>query len=185
MNVIKSYRLKVVDLKWKQSGIAFFLDGYQVKAHALLLFTNKNDESESQKTICVSRISTTCCFETVNNSRQGHVFFVFVYCITEKRFGCGKSVVHASLLKANSIKKVSYFYILLTGATNVGSVQVYIDEDLKTNKWRGLSVGSNKDKDFDELRLKKDISLKKGELVGQFNMGSTIVLVFEAPNTFK
>lgn len=87
-------------------------------------------------------------------------------------------------MKANPIKKVSNF-ILLTGATNVGSVQVYLDEDLKTNQWRGLNVGTNKDKDFDELCLKKDISLKKGELVGQFNMGSTIVLVFEAPNTFK
>lgn len=73
----------------------------------------------------------------------------------------------------------------LPGATNVGSVQVYIDEELKTNKWRGLKVGTNKDKDFDELRLRNDVVLNKGELVGQFNMGSTIVLVFEAPKMFK
>jgi phosphatidylserine decarboxylase len=72
-----------------------------------------------------------------------------------------------------------------TGATNVGSVQVYLDEDLKTNKWNGLKVGTVKDKQCDELRLTKDIALKKGELVGQFNMGSTIVLIFEAPQTFK
>lgn len=74
---------------------------------------------------------------------------------------------------------------LSPGATNVGSVQVYVDEDLKTNRWRGLKVGTNKDKDFDEIRLRSDIVLNKGELVGQFNMGSTIVLVFEAPKTFK
>jgi phosphatidylserine decarboxylase len=77
------------------------------------------------------------------------------------------------------------YFTYFPGATNVGSVQVYLDEDLKTNKWRGLKVGTNKDKDFDELRLSKDIVLNKGELVGQFNMGSTIVLVFEAPQTFK
>lgn len=70
------------------------------------------------------------------------------------------------------------------GATNVGSVQVFIDEELKTNKWLGLKVGTIK-KDFDEIRLRKNIVLNKGELVGQFNMGSTIVLVFEAPKTFK
>lgn len=80
---------------------------------------------------------------------------------------------------------IIFFFFTPAGATNVGSVQVYLDEDLKTNKWRGLKVGTNKDKDFDELRLKKETVLKKGELVGQFNMGSTIVLVFEAPNTFK
>jgi phosphatidylserine decarboxylase len=71
------------------------------------------------------------------------------------------------------------------GATNVGSVQVYVDEDLKTNKWRGLKVGTNKEKDFDEVLLPSNTNLNKGELVGQFNMGSTIVLVFEAPKTFK
>lgn len=71
------------------------------------------------------------------------------------------------------------------GATNVGSVQVYVDNELKTNKWRGLKVGANKEKDYDELHLSKDIAFNKGELVGQFNMGSTIVLVFEAPKSFK
>lgn len=74
---------------------------------------------------------------------------------------------------------------LLAGATNVGSVQVYVDEDLKTNRWRGLSLGKHVEKDCEEVRLRNDIVFSKGELVGQFNMGSTIVLVFEAPKTFR
>jgi phosphatidylserine decarboxylase len=62
---------------------------------------------------------------------------------------------------------------------------VYIDQDLKTNRWRGLKVGTMREKEFDELALKSDAFLNKGELVGQFNMGSTIVLVFEAPSSFR
>jgi phosphatidylserine decarboxylase len=68
----------------------------------------------------------------------------------------------------------------------VGSVQVYLDEDLKTNKWKGFSLGkSAQERDFDERQMPNDVVLNKGELVGQFNMGSTIVLVFEAPKTFR
>ncbi|CAO1405166.1 unnamed protein product [Diamesa tonsa] len=78
-----------------------------------------------------------------------------------------------------------FFSFTAVGATNVGSVQVYVDEELKTNKWRGLKVGSLKDKDFDEVKLAQNTVLNKGELVGQFNMGSTIVLVFEAPKSFR
>jgi phosphatidylserine decarboxylase len=48
-----------------------------------------------------------------------------------------------------------------------------------------LKIGSLREKEFDEARLGKDVVLNKGELVGQFNMGSTIVLVFEAPKSFK
>lgn len=76
------------------------------------------------------------------------------------------------------------FKCFLQGATNVGSVQVYVDEELKTNKWRGFKVGSMNEKEFDEAKI-NDINLVKGELVGQFNMGSTIVLVFEAPKSFR
>jgi hypothetical protein len=64
-------------------------------------------------------------------------------------------------------------------------VQVFIDEDLKTNKWRGLKVGTMRETEYDEAKLRNDVFLNKGELVGQFNMGSTIVLVFEAPKSFR
>lgn len=74
---------------------------------------------------------------------------------------------------------------ILTGATNVGSVQVFMDEDLKTNKWRGLKVGTMRETEYEEAKLRNDQFLNKGELVGQFNMGSTIVLVFEAPKSFR
>ncbi len=72
----------------------------------------------------------------------------------------------------------------IPGATNVGSVQIYVDEQLKTNKWLGLSVGTLRNNDYDEVQLPNDVTLGKGELVGQFNMGSTIVLIFEAPKNF-
>ena len=61
---------------------------------------------------------------------------------------------------------------------------MYVDEELKTNKWRGFKVGSMNEKEFDEAKI-NDVNLVKGELVGQFNMGSTIVLVFEAPTSFR
>lgn len=81
--------------------------------------------------------------------------------------------------------KHGFFSFTAVGATNVGSVQIYIDKKLKTNQWVGLEVGTHPCKDYDELALPKDTFLSKGELLGQFNMGSTIVLIFEAPPGFK
>ncbi|CAK9816023.1 Phosphatidylserine decarboxylase proenzyme, mitochondrial [Anthophora quadrimaculata] len=65
------------------------------------------------------------------------------------------------------------------GATNVGSIKVYCDKDLHTNTimwpeakhWKDASLGCT--------------HLNKGELFGEFRMGSTIVLLFEAPKDFK
>ncbi|XP_023287546.1 phosphatidylserine decarboxylase proenzyme, mitochondrial isoform X2 [Orussus abietinus] len=64
------------------------------------------------------------------------------------------------------------------GATNVGSIRVYSDEALTTNtrKWK-------KGKHSDDLYL--DYKVGKGELFGEFRMGSTVVLLFEAPKDFQ
>ncbi|XP_035904101.1 phosphatidylserine decarboxylase proenzyme, mitochondrial isoform X1 [Anopheles stephensi] len=78
-----------------------------------------------------------------------------------------------------------FFSYTAVGATNVGSVEIFMDEKLKTNKWVGLACGSHKKKEYDELEMPDDKYLDKGELVGQFRMGSTIVLIFEAPKEFK
>ncbi|CAG2122834.1 unnamed protein product, partial [Medioppia subpectinata] len=76
--------------------------------------------------------------------------------------------------------KYGFFSMTAVGATNVGSVKVYFDEALATNrtKWR---IG----RDFNDLKLKKNISLGKGDPFGEFNLGSTIVLVFEAPKNIE
>lgn len=79
------------------------------------------------------------------------------------------------------------FYSLnfILGATNVGSVQIFMDEGLKTNRWVGLQVGRSKHVDYEEKVLPEETHMDKGQLLGQFNMGSTVVLVFEAPKDFK
>ena len=79
-----------------------------------------------------------------------------------------------------------FFSMTPVGATNVGSIRVYDDQDLRTNctKWalplpyydRYMGPG-----DSDS----KEISLQKGQIFGEFNLGSTIVLIFEAPKDFE
>lgn len=83
------------------------------------------------------------------------------------------------------VDKLKYIQIVYSGATNVGSVDVYIDKDLKTNQWNGFKIGKhNRTNEFNEIKLPAT-NLTKGELLGQFNMGSTVVLIFEAPKQFK
>ncbi|XP_030369652.1 phosphatidylserine decarboxylase proenzyme, mitochondrial [Scaptodrosophila lebanonensis] len=87
--------------------------------------------------------------------------------------------------------KYGFFSYTAVGATNVGSVEIYMDADLKTNRWTGLKMGAHPPStyEYDELQLntqeQEQLKFDKGELVGQFNMGSTIVLLFEAPKNFK
>lgn len=73
--------------------------------------------------------------------------------------------------------KHGFFSMTAVGATNVGSIEIYTDPTLHTNC-------SGRKHSIKELDL-ESVPCKKGDLFGQFNMGSTIILLFEAPKEFK
>lgn len=56
---------------------------------------------------------------------------------------------------------------------------MYFDESLHTNQ------GSFFDEKMHDKTLALNSSFKKGDPLGEFRMGSTIVLIFEAPPKFK
>lgn len=66
----------------------------------------------------------------------------------------------------------------VSGATNVGSIRVYFDKSLHTNCRK--THYHCKDK-----CLGTNLKLNKGDPFGEFRMGSTVVLIFEAPPDFN
>ncbi|KAG8455831.1 hypothetical protein GDO86_001868 [Hymenochirus boettgeri] len=79
--------------------------------------------------------------------------------------------------------KHGFFSLTAVGATNVGSIQIYFDRDLQTNSPR-YSKGSHNDLSYVTNNNQDGIVMRKGEQLGEFNLGSTIVLIFEAPQDF-
>ena len=66
--------------------------------------------------------------------------------------------------------------MVAVGATNVGSIVVDFDPELKTNQ-------SGKMPEYEhEVEYEAPISFKKGDDFGYFNFGSTMVVIFEAPS---
>lgn len=61
----------------------------------------------------------------------------------------------------------------------MGSVKVYFDKCLETN------LRKKRHPSKDDLHFEDCLELHKGDPFGEFRMGSTIVLVFEAPPNFK
>ncbi|XP_061119278.1 phosphatidylserine decarboxylase proenzyme, mitochondrial isoform X1 [Conger conger] len=76
-----------------------------------------------------------------------------------------------------------FFSLTAVGATNVGSIRIYFDKELRTNAPR-YSKGSYNDFSYVSNNNREGVSMRKGEHLGEFNLGSTIVLLFEAPHDF-
>lgn len=67
------------------------------------------------------------------------------------------------------------------GATNIGSIELFIEPTLRTNRpWKKLLHPEPPEEKVYEPKG-TGILLKKGDELAAFNMGSTVVLVFQAP----
>ena len=76
-----------------------------------------------------------------------------------------------------------FFSFAAVGATNVGSIKIEIDDELKTN----LKGKFRKNKRVEEQCfncVESDNHIIKGAYFGEFNLGSSIVIVMEAPLNF-
>jgi len=71
-----------------------------------------------------------------------------------------------------------FFSMTAVGATMVGAIKVECDPDLATNNWK------LEEKTFFQKIFQDGVKVEKGDPFGEFNLGSTIVLIFEAPDDF-
>lgn len=100
--------------------------------------------------------------------------------------------------------KYGFFSMTPVGATNVGSIKIHFDKDLRTNTIYEPQPESEDFKQQEKMKKKRmqkntcyeatygkaskllgGYPLGKGDQMGGFNLGSTVVLVFEAPSDFK
>lgn len=84
--------------------------------------------------------------------------------------------------------RYGFFSMVPVGATNVGSIVINFDRDLRTNerKRRPTKPGVYTEAVYTRASpLLGGQPLKPGVEMGGFKLGSTIVLVFEAPKTFQ
>lgn len=79
-----------------------------------------------------------------------------------------------------------FFSMLPVGATNVGSIKIHFDEDLRTNERRVTHRGAYTQVSYDKASpLLGGYPLTAGQEMGGFCLGSTVVLVFSAPSNFQ
>ncbi|XP_030418382.1 phosphatidylserine decarboxylase proenzyme, mitochondrial-like isoform X1 [Gopherus evgoodei] len=76
-----------------------------------------------------------------------------------------------------------FFSLTAVGATNVGSIRIYCDQDLQTNCARHVQ-GCYHDLSYLDWAGPAGVPAPKGAGLGEFNLGSTIVLLFQGPRRF-
>lgn len=73
-----------------------------------------------------------------------------------------------------------FFAMVPVGAVNVGSMRIYFDPELRTNRTQMLLSAAAH---YEEKPMNQAVA--KGNPFGEFNLGSTIVLIFEAPKSMR
>ncbi|KAL1930516.1 hypothetical protein VTP01DRAFT_10678 [Rhizomucor pusillus] len=82
--------------------------------------------------------------------------------------------------------RYGFFSMTPVGATNVGSININFDEALKTNRKEDIPLGTYTEVSYKSAsRLLRGKPLRPGDEMGGFYLGSTVVLVFEAPSNFE
>jgi phosphatidylserine decarboxylase len=83
--------------------------------------------------------------------------------------------------------KHGFFSMVPVGATNVGSIKINFDKDLRTNERGRLPpVGTYSEAVYSMASsVLRGQPLERAQEMGGFCLGSTIVLVFEAPSDFE
>ncbi|XP_065258859.1 phosphatidylserine decarboxylase proenzyme, mitochondrial-like [Emys orbicularis] len=76
-----------------------------------------------------------------------------------------------------------FFSLTAVGATNVGSIRIYCDQDLHTNCACHVQ-GRYHDLSYLAWAGPAGVPTPKGAGLGEFNLGSTIVLLFQGPRRF-
>lgn len=83
--------------------------------------------------------------------------------------------------------KHGFFAMIPVGSTNVGSIRINFDQALRTNQ-KGAAVGTYTEMSYKNTSEHVDghgQPLRIGEEMGGFRLGSTMILIFEAPLNFK
>ncbi|KAJ0236730.1 Phosphatidylserine decarboxylase proenzyme 1 [Hirschfeldia incana] len=79
------------------------------------------------------------------------------------------------------IWKQGFMALAAVGATNIGSIELFIEPELRTNKPKKKLFPTEPPEERVYDPQGQGVKLEKGKEVGVFNMGSTVVLVFQAP----
>ncbi|KAL6985999.1 phosphatidylserine decarboxylase 1 [Sarracenia purpurea var. burkii] len=79
--------------------------------------------------------------------------------------------------------KEGFIAMAAIGATNIGSIELFIEPALQTNRPRKKLLHSEPPEERFYEPEGVGVMLRKGDEVAAFNMGSTVVLVFQAPTS--